>query len=73
MIVLINFLYLVIIFFFLIAAFFICYHIVRYSLSKAEMFITLAIFLSVFVVLIFSNLNMFSSIRLDRIIGLLGN
>jgi hypothetical protein len=37
------------------------------------MFITLAIFLSVFVVLIFSNLNMFSSIRLDRIIGLLGN
>lgn len=73
MIAIINFLYLVIILFFLVAAFFIAYHIIKYSLSRAEMIISLSIFLSVFLVLIFSNLYLFFSIRMDRIIGLINN
>ena len=60
MIAVVNILYLIIIVFFVIAALCICYHFVRYSLSKMEMLISLAIFLSVFVVLLFSNAEQFS-------------
>ena len=73
MLAIINGFYLIIIFFFMVAAFFICYHIIKYSLSKMEMLITLAIFLSVFVVLIISNIIIFSSLRWDQVIGVIGN
>lgn len=71
MIAIINFLYLIIILFFLVVASFIVYHIIKYSLSRMEMLITLTIFLSVFTVLIISNLALFFSIRMDRIISLI--
>jgi len=73
MVAIINGLYLIIILFFLLAAFFICYHIIKYSLSKMEMLITLAIFLSVFLVLILSNIAIFSSLRLDQVMGIINN
>lgn len=71
MIAAINVLYLIIILFFLLAALFIVYHIVKYSLNKMEMLISLSIFLSVFLVLLFSNLAIFLSIRMDRVISLI--
>lgn len=73
MIAFINILYLVIMLFFLVAAFFIAYHIIKYSLSRTEMIISLSIFLSIFLVLIFSNLYLFFSIRMDQIITSLIN
>lgn len=73
MVAIINILYLIIILFFLLSAFFISFHILRYSLSKMEMLISLAIFLSVFVVLFFSNLAIFFSLRLDQIFSVINN
>jgi hypothetical protein len=61
-------LYLVLFFSYVIAAVFIAYHIIRYSLSRTAMIFGLALFLTVFVVLLLSNMTLFFSLPLDSLL-----
>ncbi len=55
-------LYLIIVLIYILAALFIIYHIVKFSLHKSTAVLTLAIFLPVFGVLLFTNLMLFLAI-----------
>jgi hypothetical protein len=61
-------LYLILFFSYIIAAVFIAYHIIRYSLNRTAMIFGLALFLSVFVVLLLSNITLFFSLPLDSLL-----
>jgi len=55
-------LYLIIVLIYILAALFIIYHIVKFSLHKSTAVLTLAIFLPVFGVLLFTNLMLLLAI-----------
>lgn len=57
-------------FVFTLMALFIVYHVVRYSKTKAGLVLTLALFLPVVAILIFSNVVLFSSLDLENIISI---
>jgi hypothetical protein len=54
--------YFIIVLVFLASAFFIVYHLARYTFHKDAMILSLAIFLSVFFALFFANLVLFFSV-----------
>lgn len=51
---------------------FIAYHIIKYSFSKAEMTLTLGLFLSVLAVLMVTNLVIFSNMDFSELFSLIG-
>jgi hypothetical protein len=60
-------LYLILFFSYVIAALFITFHIIRYSLSRTAMIFGLTLFLLVFVTLLLSNVALFFSLPLDSL------
>jgi len=58
--------YLIIFFSFLLVALFIIFHIVRYSINKTSSFFMLIIFVSVFSVLLISNIALFFSVPWEQ-------
>ncbi len=60
-------LYLILIFIYVIAAFFIVYHIIRFSFNHSIAVVTLGIFLSVFLFVFFSNLVLFLTINWEKV------
>ncbi len=62
---LISLLYFIIIISFLIAALFIFYHIVKYSINKTHSLIMLSLFSVVFIILILLNIYLFFHLNLD--------
>lgn len=67
MIAIFGILYLAIVLIYLLAALFIMYHIMKFSLHKSTAVLTLAIFLPVFGTLLFTNLMLFLAIDWNRI------
>ncbi len=61
--------YLVIVLIYILAALFIVYHIMKFSLHKSTVILTLAIFVPVFGVLLFTNLMLFLAIDWNGIIS----
>lgn len=61
--------YLVIVLIYILAALFIMYHIMKFSLHKSTAVLTLAIFLPVFGTLLFTNLMLFLSINWNEILS----
>jgi hypothetical protein len=67
MIAVFGILYVMLFIFFSIAAVFIAFHIVKYSLNKSVMVLTLGIFFTVFGALLFSNVMLFLSLQWSQI------
>lgn len=67
MIAIFGILYFILLLIYVLAALFIVYHIMRFSLNKGVMILTLVIFLSVLGALLFSNIMLFLTLRWDKI------
>jgi hypothetical protein len=67
MIAVFGILYLIIFLVYVISAICIVFHVVKYSLYKSVMALTLGIFLSVFGSLLFLNITLFLSLKWDQI------
>lgn len=63
-------LYLLLIIIYMIMALFVVYHIVRFSFHKSVTALTLVIFISVFMFLLFSNLTLFLAVKWEKVFSL---
>jgi hypothetical protein len=61
--------YLLILIFFIVAGLFVVYHIVKYSFSSKSTFVTLVLFLSVFSVLLLTNMILFMKIDVASLVS----
>ncbi len=73
MIGIINLLYLVLIIGISAIGLYICYHILRYSLSKQNAVITTFVFATLFLFFLFTNVILFFRIDWDRLLGSAGS
>ena len=62
-----NIFYSVLFFIYIIISIFIVYHIVRYSINKKSSLIMLILFISIMLILVFINVQLFKSINFDKI------
>ena len=67
MIAIFGILYVMLFIFYCVAAAFIAFHIIKYSLNKSVMALTLGIFFTVFGALLFANIMLFLSMRWDQV------